>query len=165
MSFDKFLAHVRNKSLSRQNRFEIIIPYGDSQLVSLMCHSVTLPSQFMVSDTNIMFGISRDYAWSKNTNQIVMRFYMDTDLKVKKTFDNWAKQIQNPENGIMDYYKNYVRDITIKVLDINDKIRNEIQVYEAYPKSIEGDMFDHKANNVIPTLTVSFNCRYYKNKR
>lgn len=164
MSFEKFLSHVRTKSLSKQNRFEVFIPYGDSQLVSLMCYSVTLPSQFLVTDTNIMFGISRDHVWSKNMNQIVMRFYMDTDLKVKKVFDDWAKQIQNPDNGIVDYYKNYVRDITVKVLDINDNVRNEIQVYEAYPKNIEGDVFDHKAN-AIPSLTVSFNCRYFKNKK
>ncbi len=164
MSFEKFLAHVRNKSLSRQNRFEVIIPYGDSELISLMCHSVTIPSQFLVTDTNNMFGISRDHAWMKNVNQIVMRFYLDTDLKVKKIFDEWAKQIQNPDNGILDYYNNYIRDITIKVLDINDNIRNEVQVFEAYPRNIEGDTLEARANG-IATLTVTFNFRYFKNKK
>lgn len=164
MSFEKFLAHVRTKSLSRQNRFEVLIPFGDSQLTSLMCHSVTIPSQFVVTDTNNMFGISRDHAWMKNVNQIVMRFYMDTDLKVKKTFDDWLKQIQNPDNGVLDYYNNYIRDITIKVLDINDKVRNEIQVFEAYPRNVEGDTLEARANG-IATLVVTFNYRYYKNKK
>jgi hypothetical protein len=164
MSFEKFLSHVRTKSLSRQNRFEVIIPFGDSQLTSLMCHSVTLPSQFVVTDTNNMFGISRDHAWMKNVNQIVMRFYMDTDLKVKKIFDDWLKQIHNPDNGILDYYNNYIRDITIKVLDINDNVRNEIQVYEAYPRNVEGDTMEARANG-IATLAVTFNFRYYRNKK
>jgi hypothetical protein len=129
-----------------------------------MCHSVTIPSQFVVTDTNNMFGISRDHAWTKNVNQIVMRFYMDTDLKVKKIFDNWLTQIHNPNNGILDYYNNYIRDITIKVLDINDNVRNEIQVYEAYPRNVEGDTLEARANG-IATLVVTFNFRYFRNKK
>lgn len=164
MSFEKFLAHVRSKSLARQNRFEVIIPFGDSQLTSLMCHSVSIPSQFAVTDTNNMFGISRDHVWMKNVNQVIMRFYMDTDLKVKKTFDDWLKLIQNPNNGILEYYSKYTRDVTVKVLDINDKVRNEITMYEAYPRNVEGDTLNARANG-IAELVVTFNFRYYINKK
>ena len=164
MSFEKFLAHVRTKSLSRQNRFEVIIPYGDGQLTSLMCHSVSIPSQFAVTDTNNMFGISRDHVWMKNVNQVVMRFYLDIDLKVKKTFDDWLRLIQNPANGILEYYSKYVRDVTVKVLDINDKVRNEIIMYEAYPRNVEGGELNARANG-IAELVVTFNFRYYLNKK
>lgn len=164
MSYEKFLAHVRSKNLARQNRFEVIIPYGDSQLLSLMCHSVTIPSQFVVTDTNNMFGISRDHAWMKNVNQVVMRFYLDTDLKVKKIFDDWLKQIQNPHTGILEYYSKYIRDVTVKVLDINDNIRNEVIMYEAYPRNVEGDTMEARSNG-IAELVVTFNFRFFENKK
>ena len=100
------------------------------QNVLLFCDQVQLPGANYSTVQNRTFGEFREVPYEKLYDNITMSFFVDTNMEVKKLFDQWQNQISNPITRTYNYYNNYARNMVIEVQDINDNTRYSVCLWE-----------------------------------
>jgi hypothetical protein len=76
-------------------------------------------------------------------------------------FDKWINSIQNPATRSFNFYNDYISDIEIVVLNLENKPRYYTKLYECYPKSISAIQLDYNSKDVMK-FQVSINYRYWE---
>ena len=165
------------------NRFEVLIPYpakhgattiynpahgserkSDPLEISLRCESVNLPGLNLntLTDSNI-YGPSREIVDGVTyAEDIAMTFIASAGLEERVFFEEWQKQAFNPVTWDIGYYKDYVSDISLYLLDRKDRRRYGIKLCESFPKTIVATDLNQGANNEIIKISVSFAFRYWE---
>lgn len=166
-SLDQFIGEVRSKGLARQNRFtlDITLPSGMSntyhelQLVHLFCEQAVLPGIALSTQPIRTFGENREVVYDRNFENITLTFLVDTNMLVKKLFDDWMNAIIDPVTRLNRYYETYATQMNIIVQNIANNDMYECVLFEAYPKSIQAITLDNNSKDVMK-LNVTF---AYKN--
>jgi hypothetical protein len=150
-----FIAQVKTKGLSRSNRYAVKFTppssiRGESlKNILLLCDQAILPGVNYATVQNRTFGEFREIPYEKLYDQCTLSFYVDTELQVKRLFDGWVNQVQNPTTRTFNYYNDYICDMVIEVQDLNDKTRYQMILYECYPKSISNIQLDYASKDVM----------------
>ena len=168
-----FLSAIREDSLARVNRFEVIIPsprgmsdvnrsYAD--FTSLYCEMASLPPVNISTKSFKIFGptYQRPFGAEYGGEGISLTFHVDRDMNVKKFFDDWTSIVVDPDSGLVNYQENYTSTITLKQLDEQENITYELELYEAFPRSSNLLELNNSAQNQTHRLNVLFAYRYWK---
>lgn len=166
-SLTRFIAESKSKGLSRLNRFGVFFNYPakledpnrdypfesvddeTTRMVLLFCESLNVP-QYLFNTVPIRtFGETREAVYDKHYDPIPMYFYVDTDLKVKRFFDNWAKLIQNPETRRLGYYNDYITDMHIIIFNLRERETYRIVCHECFPKEMGPIHMEHEARGLM----------------
>ena len=69
--------------------------------LSILCNETSLPgSRFSTSENNQdYYGISQKFAYRKDFTDIDMSFYVDSEYKTLKFFEQWMDYIASPDNS------------------------------------------------------------------
>jgi hypothetical protein len=163
---NKFISKVKQDGLARTNRYTVLFggmaSAGLNQKLDilLLCDQVQIPgTNFNTSDMRT-YGEVRKTPYERLYEDVNMSFYVDTNMQVKKFFDDWMNRIQNPTTRNFNYYDSYVQDITIEVQDLKNQSRYGIKLYEAFPKSIGAVQLDYAGKDIMK-LSVNFAYKYY----
>jgi len=162
-----FFSSISSKGIVRPNRFEVSISSaagGDNRLVSLRCESCEIPGRNMRTEANEnVYGPSYEIAHGLTlSGEIQMVFLLDSAYEIQQYFDEWQKKIYNENSYDMNYYTEYVGDMTIKQLDATDNVIFSCRVYEAYPKTVNAISLDQNSRNELTRLTVTMAYRDWK---
>jgi len=168
-----FLSAIREDSLARVNRFEVMIPsptgmsdvnrsYAD--FTSLYCEMASLPPDNISTKSFKIFGptYQRPFGAEYGGEGISLTFHVDRDMNVKKFFDDWTSVVVDPDSGLVNYQENYTSTITLKQLDEQENITYELELYEAFPRSSNLLELNNSAQNQTHRLNVLFAYRYWK---
>lgn len=162
----EFLAEVKTRGLARTNRYEVRIPnfpsagQRNARLLSLFCDAVNLPGMNIATTPNRFYGDAYEMPYERMFDPVTLSFYMDSGLELKTGFDIWMARIINPETRELNYYKNYVQDIEIRVINVDESEPYGLKLYEAYPKSINSIQLDATGREVMK-LQVTMQYRYW----
>jgi len=170
-----FLSAIREDSLARVNRFEVMIPSprGMSDLnrsyadfTSLYCEMASLPPVNISTKSFKIFGptYQRPFGAEYGGEGISLTFHVDRDMNVKKFFDDWTSVVVDPDSGLVNYQENYTSTITLKQLDEQENVTYELELYEAFPRSSNLLELNNSAQNQTHRLNVLFAYRYWKDK-
>jgi hypothetical protein len=169
-SLNEFLASVRGEGLMRTNRFAVLfslppavgVSLGSAQLrkVLLYCDSVKVPGLTFATAEAKTYGEIREMPYQRIFEPIEMTFYVDNSMAVKQLFDSWLAAVINPTTRTVNYYHDYVTDITISIYDIDEKARYEVNAYQCYPKTVSSVQLDY-ANKDNMKLSVSLLSKYW----
>lgn len=163
---DQFIAQVKTVGMARTNRFLVTLPWteiGPSEMrdYQLFCDTVSLPGISMQSTPSRFWGEQREIPYERSFEPVTLTFYVDTDMVVKKAFDYWFNQIQEPSTRVMGYYKDYTKNVTIDVLPMDsDTPSYSLTLYEAFPKTIGSVQLDAASREVMK-LSVTLAYKYY----
>jgi hypothetical protein len=168
-----FLSAIREDSLARVNRFEVMIPSprGMSDLnrsyadfTSLYCEMASLPPVNISTKSFKIFGptYQRPFGAEYGGEGISLSFHVDRDMNVKKFFDDWTSVVVDPDSGLVNYQENYTSTITLRQLDEQENITYELELYEAFPRSSNLLELNNSAQNQTHRLNVLFAYRYWK---
>jgi hypothetical protein len=168
-----FLSAIKEDSLARVNRFEVMIPSprGMSDLnrsyadfTSLYCEMASLPPVNISTKSFKIFGptYQRPFGAEYGGEGISLTFHVDRDMNVKKFFDDWTSVVVDPDSGLVNYQENYTSTITLKQLDEQENITYELELYEAFPRSSNLLELNNSAQNQTHRLNVLFAYRYWK---
>lgn len=170
-----FTSFIRDKSLSRTNRFEVFInlPFVISQLgrstdeakqVSLLCEISNLPPLNLSVKPFKIFGPSyqRPITSEYGGDGISMTFHIDRDMVVKRFFDDWIEGVVRRNDYMVNYQMDYTTTIVIRQLDEQNNVTYEIELLEAFPRSITLVDLNNSAQNQTNRLNVIFAYRYWK---
>jgi hypothetical protein len=170
-SLNEFISNVKSEGLMRTSRFAVTFapPPGMStsnythnlRKILLYCDTVNLPGINLETTQAKTFGEFREMPFNKLFDNINISFYVDNSMTVKKMFDDWMGVIQNPTTRSMNYYSNYITDITIDVFDIKDRSRYQVVLYQCYPKALNPVQMDYAGKEVMK-LNVSMNYKYWR---
>jgi hypothetical protein len=172
-NLSQFIGAVRSDSLARVNRFEILLNApitlsGKNQLysgaVSLYCEMASLPLVNISTKSFKIFGptYQRPFGAEYGGEGISFTFHVDRDMQVKKFFDNWTAMVVDPDSGLVGYQEDYATTIKIRQLDEQDNITYELELLEAFPRSVNLLELNNSAQNQTHRLNVLFAYRYWK---
>ena len=168
----QFLSQSRRVSFARVNRFEVFIhsPAALSQnnrdavSVSLYCEMASLPPVNISTKSFKIFGptYQRPFGAEYGGEGISLTFHVDRDMQVKKFFDEWAAKVVDPDTGFVGYQEEYISTIRLRQLDEQDNVTYEIELSEAFPRSVNLLELNNSAQNQTHRLNVLFAYRYWK---
>ena len=169
----QFIGAIRQDSLARVNRFEVFINapstllgknIANSGAVSLYCEMASLPPVNISTKSFKIFGptYQRPFGAEYGGEGISLTFHVDRDMQVKKFFDEWTAKVVDPDTGLVGYQEDYISTIRLRQLDEQDNVTYEIELSEAFPRSVNLLELNNSAQNQTHRLNVLFAYRYWK---
>lgn len=167
-----FISEVKTKGLARVNRFEVIITppqfigasYLEFNRVSLLCEISNFPPINLSVKPFKIFGPSyqRPFTSEYGGDGMSMTFHVDREMKVKKFFDDWIESVVDRNNFTVAYQNEYATKISIRQLDEANNVNYEIELLEAFPRSMTLMDLNHSAQNQTHRLNIIFAYRYWR---
>ena len=132
--------------------------YGtaESSEMELRVQSVTMPGKNITTTPNDnAYGPSYEMANGISyAEEIEVTYILDSDHRVREFFNNWQDKIVNPVTYDLNYYDDYVGEMTIYQLDQNDNNASAVKVHEVFPKSVGPIQYSMESGNSILTVSV-----------
>ena len=148
-NLSQFIGAVREDSFARVNRFEVFINTprslllssknkSNAEAVSLYCEMASLPPVNISTKSFKIFGptYQRPFGAEYGGEGIAMTFHIDRDMLVKKFFDEWITKVVDPDSGLVGYQDSYATKIVLRQLDEQENVTYEIELTEAFPRSV-----------------------------
>ena len=169
-SIDKLRTKIGG--FAKGNRYNVTfagLPTGLSTAVNehvqYVCESVSLPTKGIASNAHDIYGPPREIPYRETFTEAALSFILDDAFTVKRFFDDWQKNIIDPETGNVNYWNNFVATIYITRLsndatsftDATDKYKIELR--EAYPSAVGEIALGHTQGGEILRLSVTFKYR------
>lgn len=165
----KFITAVQTRAIARTNRYLVTLnaPKSDKDgrdLATLFCDATALPGLDFASSQSRIYSENREMPYERLYVPITMSFYVDADMVIKTMFDKWQASVVDPETRVMAYYDDYIRDITIQVLQVSESASPPYQVvlHEAWPKSVGAVTMDYTSHEIMK-LQVTFLYKWWDN--
>jgi hypothetical protein len=133
------------KDLARPSRFDVVIstplvmsPYvTDARKLTYRCESAQLPGRtFATAEQKIGSNPVEKYPYLTTYNDIDLTFIVDDDMSQKIFFDTWLELINPSFSYNYQYKSNYASIITINQYDLTNKLSYSIDLFDAYPVSV-----------------------------
>jgi hypothetical protein len=179
-NLEQFVAEVKGTGLARVNRFEIQInlPSGlqssinfpqnitneNARLVSLFAEISNLPPVSLNVKPFKIYGpvYQRPTGIDYGGDGLSMTFHVDRTMNVKRFFDDWIETVVNRDTFNVSYERDYVTKIVIKQLDEKDNTTYEIELEDAFPRSLSMMELNNSAQNQTHRLNVVFAYRRWR---
>lgn len=172
-NLSQFLGAIREDSLARVNRFEVFINppaamisknRSNASAVSLYCEMASLPPVNISTKSFKIFGptYQRPFGAEYGGEGISLTFHVDRDMQVKKFFDDWTATVVDPDSGLVGFQEDYISTIRLRQIDEQENVTYELELYEAFPRSVNLLELNNSAQNQTHRLNVLFAYRYWK---
>lgn len=159
-----------NKDLARPSRFDVnipvpltMIPYVSSaKSLNYRCESAQLPGRTFATTEQKTYGPVEKTPYLNTYTDIDLTFIVDDDMQQKVFFDAWMSYINPMYNYNMRYKGDYSTVITINQYDVNNQLSYSVNLYDAYPISMNQMDLDWSSDG-NHKLIVTFAYTYWKN--
>jgi len=137
----------------------------NTNYTSLMCEEAIFPGllagtrPFRYNNRIEQRATMLDYGGDSAT----FTFLCDRNWKVKKYFDQWMRNIVDPQTRTINYYDDYVTQIELYALDNKDQISQAWVIEDAFPRSI-APVSVAWSNTQFVRLPVTFTFKTWKIK-
>ena len=158
------------KDLSRPHKFDVnipipltLIPYIKSaKSLAYRCENAQLPGRTFATAEQKTYGPIEKYPYLNTYSDIDMTFIVDDDMTQKIFFDAWLNYINPLYNNNMRYKGDYSTVITVNQYDVTNQISYSVNLYDAYPISINQMDLDWSSDG-YHKLNVTFAYTYWQN--
>jgi len=158
------------KDLSRPHKFDVnipipltLIPYIKSaKSLTYRCENANLPGRTFATAEQKTYGPIEKYPYLNTYTDIDMTFIVDDDMTQKIFFDAWLNYINPLYNNNMRYKGDYSTVITVNQYDVTNQISYSVNLYDAYPISINQMDLDWSSDG-YHKLNVTFAYTYWQN--
>ena len=175
-----FKSQVLSQGLARSNRFELLITTppnystifaekynltdSNSRLVSLLCETCTLPPINVSTKPLKIFGptYQRPYTSEYGGDGISMQFHIDSSMAVKRFFEDWIESIVSKDTFTVAYQEEYATTVYIRQLNELNEVTYEIELLEAFPRSMNLVELSNTSQNQTHRLNVILAYRYWR---
>lgn len=178
-SIENFLTVVRAKGLAKSEKFSVtivskpnIVTAPADQLLTLFCEEAAFPGKTIITrparihNLNIQRPSVVDF-FGESAN---FTFFVDSEWKVKKFFDDWMNAIIGTSREVAPY-RDIIGDIIIEavhegpigptpVQGYKETTRYKVKLHEAFPKSMNLMQTSYSAVG-IHRLNIGFAYKYW----
>lgn len=158
--------------LARPNRFDVLIPVPvilfsaplvTSRSLSYRCEIANLPGRTFETHEQKTYGPIEKYPHLASYTDIDLTFMVDDDMKQKYMFDSWLDYINPRLTNNYSYKEDYSTTITINQYDVTNKLSYSVDLYEAFPISMNQLDLDWSNTDGLHKLSVTFAYTYWRN--
>ena len=168
-NINDFKASFQN-DLSRPHKFDVnipipltLIPYiASAKSLNYRCENAQLPGRTFATAEQKTYGPIEKYPYLNTYTDIDLTFIVDDDMSQKVFFDAWLNYINPLYNNNMRYKGDYSTVVTINQYDVTNQISYSVNLYDAYPISMNQMDLDWGADG-YHKLNVTFAYTYWKN--
>jgi hypothetical protein len=169
-NINDFKASFR-KDLARPNKFDVripvpltLIPYvNNAKNLIYRCENANLPGRnFATLEQKIGSNPVEKYPYLTTYNDLDLTFMVDDDMNQKVFFDAWLNFINPTYNYNLRYKGDYSTAITINQYDVTNQISYSINLWDAYPVSMNQMDLDWSSDG-YHKLNVTFAYTYWQN--
>lgn len=158
------------KDLARPNKFDVnipvpltLIPYVNSaKSLKYRCENANLPGRTFATTEQKTYGPIEKYPYLTTFNDVSLTFIVDDDMSQKVFFDAWLNYINPQYNNNFRYKGDYSTAITINQYDVTNQVSYSINLYDAYPISMNQLDLDWSSDG-YHKLVVDFAYTYWQN--
>jgi len=151
------------------------------QQVAFHCDTLEFPGRTIETETTRYHGPEKTYATGLNFAPITATFYCDKFMKEKHYFETWQNCVINKRNYELNYYDEYVTNMTIYQLsdfDANstgdthkgrsadNQYQNAtyaVRMFEVFPTTIAAQPLGYDNKNQVHKVSITFDYRYWAN--
>ena len=169
-SISEFKSSFRT-DLARPSRFDVIIPIPvvlfqsplvTSKSLTYRCEAAVLPGRTFETHEQKTYGPIEKFPHLTSYTDVDLTILMDDDMKQKYAFDAWLDNINSPIDNNYSYKDQYSTTITINQYDVTNKLSYSVDLYEAFPTSVNQLDLDW-SNDGVHKLSVTFAYTYWRN--
>ena len=148
------------------SRYDVIITSpaaGDARKVSMRCESLELPGRALNTSTDSnMYGIAPEIVDGITFGgTLAMNFQASSDLEERVFFESWQEMAWDKGTWNVKYYKDYIKEIEIYVLDVKNTRRYGIKLMECFPKEIGPTSLDWGPAGDIIKIPITMQYKYW----
>jgi hypothetical protein len=146
VKLNRFVSEViRPAKWARKYNFDIefMPPPGmslpDYQMQSLLmrCESMVIPGQNISTSTDdIRIGPAREHAIGVTYGPVQATFLCSPDLRERTFFEDWQAMVFDADTYQVNYYKDYVTDMSVSQYDDEGKKSYQCKLFEVFPKGV-----------------------------
>ena len=161
-----------SKDLARPSRFDVnipvpltLIPYvKNARNLIYRCENASLPGRTFggMAEQKIGSNPVEKYPTLTTYNDLDLTFLVDDDMSQRVFFDAWMNFINPTYNYNFRYKSDYATAITINQYDVTNKVSYSINLYDAYPISMNQLDLDWSSDG-HHKLVVTFAYTYWQN--
>ncbi len=149
------------------SRYEVIITSpaeGDARKVSMRCEALDLPGRSLnTSPDSNMYGIAPEIVDGITFGgTLAMTFQSSSDLEERVFFEHWQEMAWDKGTWNVKYYRDYIKEIEIYVLDVNNQRRYGIKLFECFPKDIGPSPLSYTQATDIIKIPVTMAYKYWE---
>jgi len=158
------------------NRWEVDLPQisgstpgggsvdgGDNKALAELCTAVRIPGKTLVTLDRQLGLEPIKVASGYSFDAFSMTFYLTQTYSARKYFQAWMDLCVNPQPPYTaGFYKDYVKDVTVRQLDKLGSPIYGAKLINAYPLSINEIELNNQAMGSIGELTVTLQYSDYK---
>ena len=157
-----------SRGVARNSHYEMII--DGNQQITFRTISVTAPGRAITSTPSGVYGAIQEVGYGTIFSPVSAQIYCSPEHTERLFFSEWQDGVVGNHrtrqsfaaeaNFNAGYYKDYVKDVTIKQYDETGKPKFEIKLREAYPKNVGEISYSYQASELL-VFSVSLQYRYY----
>ena len=165
-SLDDIRGELR-KGVARSSHYELMI---GPQSITYRAISVSAPGRSIAATSSGVYGAVHEIGYTAQYAPVSATIYCSPDHAERKYFTEWQDQVVGShrlssgfpaeERFNAGYYDDYVKDVTIKQYDEKGSKTHEINLIEAYPRTVGELNYTYQTNELL-VFTVSFQYRYF----
>lgn len=127
---------------AKENTYEVVIRppralVGWNTTLRYLCDSAELPGRQIMTTPQVIYGAQRKMPYAPMYNDLSLTFICTNIMAERKQFESWQSAIQDPTNNYMNYYEDYVGDLTIVKFNDQNAPSHFIVCEEVFPILIE----------------------------
>ena len=143
---------------------------ANARRVQAFCSAISMPDR-TAKTTQIRHGNApkRNVVYDFDSGNISATFYADKFLRERTYFELWQNSGFSTTSFNMNYYKNYVSDVTIYQLgqfasrQERDDVTYGVKLFDCYPTNLSKVDYSHDGTTDVQTFNVDFSFRYWVN--
>jgi hypothetical protein len=109
-----------------------------NEQLTLQCESVPLPGMTLTDVEHSIGASTMKKIPTQKTfaNEITLVFRISPSMAERNVFEHWMNQIFDPTLNILNFYKNYIDDMSVQLQDDNDDIIYHCVFEGVYPNEV-----------------------------
>lgn len=135
---------------------------GDDK-INLLCHTCTMPQRSLLTYEHRQLNAPYKVPYSQGYDPVSFVLYGDAKLETRKYFEIWQNAVVNIQSNTMNFYSEYVSDVTIEQLDAEGKPTYGVKLVEAYPMSVTAMDYSYSNSNSVQNVSVVLTYKYWTN--
>ena len=167
-ALNNWLADVRRgNSYALPSHYDVVIfsrAGGDARKVALRCEAIDLPGRALNTATDAnMYGVAPEIVDGVTFGgTITMTIQASGDLEERVFFEAWQERAWDRGTWNAKYYKDYIEDMEIYILNQQNIRRYGIKLFECYPKEIGPTSLSADSAGDIIKIPITMAYRYWE---
>ena len=151
-----------SRGFARPNLFRVSInkvsPSSQGKY-QMSCFQAQIPGHSIATtDKDIGF---RSIAYQKIFSDVILGFYVDSDMSQLKFWQEWIDTIVDKETNHHMYYKDYIGRVTITQENRAGDDVATWTLHDAYPKQVDPIQLDYGTNDAVMTCNATITYRHF----